>query len=130
MLKQTLQVLKSLFTSEKTDDRFIMQCRQNTFEGIYPGDQTIKSTKGFSILKEIAQSYFKENKYEEFAGFLMEGHYFIQLWAAHLILEFGSASEELQQKAFEQIKAYTENPLAPHVAEQEKYWLENIYKKR
>ncbi len=87
---------------EQKSDLFLVQCKQNYFDRIFPADSNAKETKGFQILKEIAQSYFAKNQYKEFEDFFMEGQYLIQLWAAHLILEYGTPTEILKQKCLAQ----------------------------
>ncbi len=108
-------------------DSFLWQCRQNYFDGIFPADTTIIHTEGYQFLKELAQSYFDSNSYDDFEGYLMEGHYLVQLWAAHLILEYGNPSEELKQKCLSEIKKYAENVLNSKLAAQETAWLKNYY---
>ncbi len=110
--------------NQKISDLFLIQCKQNYFGGIFPGDETIKQTKGYIILRDIAQSYFYENQYEDFEGYFMEGQYLIQLWAAHLVLEYGKPTEKLKQKCLEEIRKYSKSTLAPKIAEQETNWLE------
>lgn len=75
--------------------------------------------------------YFEENKNEEFVSFFQEGQYFMSLWAAHLLLEFGKPKEELISKTLEIIIDYSDNPLAIEVSNEEKAWLiANISKYR
>ncbi|HMJ47424.1 MAG TPA: hypothetical protein VK498_08840 [Ferruginibacter sp.] len=111
-------------------DLFLVQCRQNYFDEIFPADDTKKQTKGYRILKEIAQSYFDANQYDDFEDFFMEGQYLIQLWAAHLILEYGNPTEALKQKCLLEIEKYSDNPLAPKVAVQEAAWLKSYTNKQ
>jgi hypothetical protein len=58
----------------------------------------------------------------------MEGQYFINLWAAHLMLEYGKPNKSQKEQCLEIIKRYTDNPLAPEAAIEEKIWLENYCK--
>jgi hypothetical protein len=81
------------------DDRFLLICRQNYFDKVTP-------------------------LYLEFAGFLQEGQYLIALWAAHMMVEYGSPEKELRTQAHNVIKQYTNNPLEPTIAEQERDWIE------
>jgi len=57
----------------------------------------------------------------------MEGQYFIQLWTAHLILEYGHPDLELKNRCLDEIIKYADNSLAPRVATQEKQWLESYF---
>ena len=70
-------------------DSFIIQCRTNWFLGVRPADKSAKTTQEYKALIEIARKYFDQGQYEEFAYNFMEGQYLIDLWTAHLILEYG-----------------------------------------
>jgi hypothetical protein len=61
-------------------DLFLIQCKENYFNEIFPADPAIKQTKGYLILKDLAQSYFSENKYGEFEGLL---------WKASTLFNYG-----------------------------------------
>ena len=65
---------------------------------------------------------------DQFAGYLQEGQYFIQLWTAHLILEYGKPSDKLKSECLEVIIDYADNPLAPDASIEEKLWVDNYYK--
>ena len=105
---------------------YIIQCRTNWFLGIRPCDKTAKDREEYKALIKIAQSYFDKDRYQEFSDYFMEGHYLIPLWTAHLILEYGQPTHQLKEKCLQIITEYTNNPLAPDVAIQEKEWLENF----
>jgi hypothetical protein len=107
---------------------YIIQCRTNWFMGIRPCDKIAKEKKEYQALIEIAQTYFDNNQYKEFAGYLMEGQYLIPLWTAHLILEYGQPPADLKERCLEIITDYTDNPLAPEVATEERKWLDNYMK--
>jgi hypothetical protein len=110
-------------------ESFLMQCRQNYFEGITPSNKVNYEKEGYKKVIYYAQEYFISFKYEDFAGFLMEGQYLIPLWAAHMLVEYGKPNKELMIISLNTIKEYSNNILAPVVAEEEKEWLkENIEK--
>ena len=107
---------------------FIIQCRANYILGIRPAHQQSKDTEGYTALVQIAKSYFDANRYDDFAGNFMEGQYFIDLWAAHLMLEYGQPNERQKEQCLEIIRRYTDNPLAPGAAIEEKIWPDNYQK--
>jgi len=111
-------------------DLFLIQCKKNYFDEIFPADPAIKQSKGYLKLKDLAQSYFSENKYGEFEGFFMESQYLIQLWAAHLIIEHGNPTEELKTKCLQEIAKYSTNPISPKIAAQEADWLKHYYNRK
>jgi hypothetical protein len=126
MLAKILQTLGLFKNKQVQSDSFLIQCRQNTFDNIYPADESVKSTDGYKTLKDISENYFKNNKQDEFANYLMEGQYFVQLWAAHMLLEYGSPSKYLTTKCLDEIKKYSNSTLNSEVAAQETLWLKNF----
>jgi hypothetical protein len=104
---------------------FIIQCRANWFLGIRPADNAAKGTEGYQALVKIAGLYFDNSRYEEFKSYLMGDQYLIDLWAAHLILEYGQPDEELKKDCLRVITIHTHNPLVPDIAIQERNWLDN-----
>jgi hypothetical protein len=105
-------------------DDFLIGCRQNYFDKVTPANKESKIKSGYKKLVNIADEYFRHNDYEKFAGFFQEGQYFIALWAAHLIIEYGTPSADLMIAALNIIRAYSDNPLAPEVAQEERHWLD------
>jgi hypothetical protein len=87
----------------------------------------VKGEKGYKTLIDIARYYFENDLYDDFAQYFMEGQYFIQLWTAHLILEYGQPDLKLKKRCLDEIINYTDNPLAPDVSIQEKKWLESYF---
>jgi hypothetical protein len=106
------------------DDRFLLICRQNYFDKVTPAGRSSYSKEGYQKVVELAKIYFEKGLYSEFAGFFQEGQYLIALWAAHMIVEYSSAGNELRAQALNVIKQYTDNPLAPTIAEEERDWIE------
>ena len=104
-------------------ESFLILCKQNYFHGITPSNDVNYTKEGYKKAVSIAKKYFQENRYEDFAGYFQEGQYLIQLWTAHLLIEYGSPSQELKIASLKIIKKYTDNPLAPDVAKEEKQWL-------
>jgi len=121
----TLPNISNIFKKRPIEEilSYVVQCKKNYFAGVYPGDRNAKEKTGYKILVEIAKSYFDKDLYDDFALYFMEGQYFIQLWTAHLILEYGQPNEELKKRCFDEIEKYADNDLSPKVADQEKEWL-------
>lgn len=110
-------------------DSFILMCKQNRIDNITPSNQESLLTAGYHKIVSIAQEYFNRGEYKEFSEYFQEGQYLVPLWAAHMILEFGTPPLDIMKDAIEVIERYSENPLSPDVAEQEKRWLiENLNK--
>ena len=112
----------------KKNASYLFYCKDNYIKGIRPSDINGKEKEGYKNLVEIAKLYIDNNLQDSFSGYLTEGHYFVQLWTAHLILEYGQPDTKLKKLCLDQILKYTNNPLAPEVAIQEKMWLDNYLK--
>ena len=80
-------------------------------------------------LLRLQRKYFRRGEYKEFSEFFQEGQYLIPLWAAHMLIEHGTPPPGLVKDAIEIIERYSDNPLAPEVAEEEKEWIRQNYKK-
>jgi hypothetical protein len=106
---------------------FISVCKINYFDKVTPANRNASNSEGYLKLVEVAKSYFDNNELETFAGYFQDGQYFINLWAAHLVIEYGNPSNYWRDKALEIIIRYSDNPLAPEVAEEEKKWIELNY---
>lgn len=106
-------------------DRFLIFCKQIYFDKITPSSNLVYEKGKSRELVYIAKEYFKKGQYKEFAGFLQESQYFIDLWTAHLLLEFGDPPKELVSLALRTIIDYSNNPLANEVADEETNWLRN-----
>jgi hypothetical protein len=104
-------------------ESFLVLCKQNYLEGITPSNDSSKNKEGYQRAVSIAKYYFDRGKYNDFAGYFMEGQYLISLWAAHMLVEYGSPNEELLIVALKTIVDYSNNPLAPEVAKEESQWL-------
>ncbi|HWK02447.1 MAG TPA: hypothetical protein VNS58_02370 [Puia sp.] len=106
---------------------FISICKINYFDKITPSNKNVSNLEGYLKLVEIAKSYFDNNELDDFTGYFQDGQYFINLWAAHLVIEYGNPSIFWRDKALEIIIRYSGNPLAPEVALEEKKWIELNY---
>ncbi len=107
---------------------FILYCKENYYKGIFPGNIKQRNCIEYTRLIQIIKVYIDNNLVERFSGHLQEGQYLIQLWAAHLILEYAKPNEILKLKCIAQIVKYSESPLNEEVSTQEKFWLSNYYK--
>ena len=105
-------------------DDFLLACKRNYFEKITPSNKQNTINEGYIRLVKIATEYFNRDAYVEFSGFFQEGQYFVALWAAHLMLEYGNPNPDLIGVALRIIESYSDNPLAKDVSEEERQWLE------
>ena len=58
MLAKILQTLGLFKNKQVQSDSFLIQCRQNTFDNIYPADESVKSTDGYKTLKDISEEKY------------------------------------------------------------------------
>jgi hypothetical protein len=82
-----------------------------------------RSNKEYRTLVRIAKSLINERGVKEFSDFFMEGQYFIDLWTAHIILDFGNADQELREECVKVIRKYSESRLDERLAREEASWL-------
>lgn len=106
---------------------YLFQCRRNYNSGIRPSNHYNFENEGYKRLVEIAQEYFKNGKKYEFLRFFEEYQYSVNLWTAHLVLEYGEPNEKEESRALEIIKRYSETPLNTVLATEEKNWLSNYF---
>jgi hypothetical protein len=109
--------------SQDIGDQFLFTCKKNYFDKVTPSNIDSRPKEGYKKLVNIANEYFKRDEYETFAGFFQEGQYFIQLWAAHLLIEYGKPSQDIISSAIGIIKDYADNSLSPEVSKEEQQWL-------
>jgi hypothetical protein len=115
--------ISNIFGMKDPGVEFLVTCKGCYFNNITPSNPVSKDTKAYKHLVDITIHYIKQRGLEEFAGFFQDGQYFIDLWAAHLLIDHGKPNAELTERALNIIRTYSDNPLAPAVAEEEKAWL-------
>lgn len=75
-------------------DNFLWTCKAAYLSGIHPFDYSTSDTEQYQAIVSIGKSMIEESGASDFVGFLMEGQYFVQLWAAYLTLEYGNPQKE------------------------------------
>ena len=106
-------------------DQFLLKCKENYFKGIRPANPASKRLPDYDFLVSMAKDYFLNNDEYAFSQFFMEGQYLIDLWTAHLILEYGKPSFHLKEECLEIIKKYSTSPLNESVAKEESDFLKS-----
>lgn len=102
---------------------FIESCRRLYEKGITPLSIEKFNDDDFLFMKKYALDYFKNGKTDIFIDYMQEPRYFVQLWVAHLILDYAQANAEVNQRCIAEIKKYSKSPLTPEVAKEEMLWL-------
>ena len=102
---------------------FIEQAKANFFNDIRPANPDTRTAEGYTAVVSIARSFFEKNDTDVLEGFLQRSQYFVQLWAAHMILEHGQPAAALKTKATDVIKKYARGCMNPEVIAEEKNWL-------
>ncbi len=102
---------------------YLHYCKEFYFLNIRPSNEENRESKEYKLLVEIANLYFKNNLHDNFAGYLMEYQYLVQLWTAHLILEFGNPDDNLIKVCLNEIIKYSKTPLDLTLAKEETKWL-------
>jgi hypothetical protein len=95
-------------------------CREAYKKGIRPLDKDKSDNPNVKAIIEIAKTYQAENELQRFSHYFMADQYNIQLWTAHLILEYFNPDELMKNCCLDEIRKYSTSPLDQKVAEQEK----------
>lgn len=103
---------------------YLIKCRENYLKKITPSNKKSKDTDDYKQLIEIAKKTIDEIGIDNFSGYFQEGYYLVNLWTAHIIIEYYNPSKDLEKKCLEIIVNHLDNPLAPIVSLEEKEWLE------
>lgn len=109
--------------SDNLGTEYLFQCKANYFENITPSNVSRFEKKGYQKLADIAKKYFENGEIEDFVGFFLEYQYRVNLWTAHLIIEYGNPNDLIKKQAIEIIKRYSTTPLNKSLADEEKEWL-------
>ncbi|MFN8295597.1 MAG: hypothetical protein U0T69_05345 [Chitinophagales bacterium] len=104
---------------------YLIKCRENYFKKITPSNKKSKDTEDYKDLLLIAKNTIDNIGIDKFSEYFQDGYYLVNLWTAHIIIEYYNPSKELEKKCLEIIKDHLDNPLAPLVAVEEKTWLED-----
>lgn len=107
---------------------FLVICRSNYFNDIRPADKASQKASGYIEAVELAKTYFATAKLEEFRNYLKEGKYLADLWAAHLIMEYGQPDTNLAKDCLEVIERHASSPFDSALAKQEQRWLNAYFK--
>lgn len=103
--------------------KYLFQCKANYHNCIRPANKESCNKDGYKRLIELANEFFKSGNLNEFAGFFQEYQYLVDLWTAHIIIDYGNPSKKLKEEAIEIIKLYSTTPLNEELAKEEKKWL-------
>ena len=81
--------------SKKGDD-FLWQCKSNYIKGITPSNPDFYTDEDYLKVIDIGLQYINAGEVKEFSFFLRESQYFVPLWAAHIILQYGNPDKEIE----------------------------------
>ena len=70
-------------------DNFLLICRNLYFREVHPFDFDKAETELYQNITDFGKEYIKEYGLKAFLGFLMEGQYRVNFWAALIALEYG-----------------------------------------
>jgi len=109
----------------KVVDQYLLQCKNNYFNGITPSNDEQYSLPDYKALIEVGKKCIREIGILEFSYFFQEGQYLIELWTAHIIIEYGNT--DLKEQCVKIIKKYSNGILDIKVANEEKAWIDRFY---
>jgi hypothetical protein len=125
-----MNIFRKLFESkvaptEHVDTSFLGICKENYLKGIRPANDATRRSKNYQMTVSVAKQLMSNDKEVEFAGYFGEAQYLINLWAAHLILEYGGPSDDLTKECLDIIIRYSSTPLDETLAREESEWIDN-----
>ena len=103
--------------------RFLMQCKYNYLKGITPSNLVYYNNADYLKLISIGREFLNIGQIEAFAFFMSESQYFVPLWTAHIILEYGSPNEDMKNECLATIIEYANHPTNKKIAIEEQSWL-------
>lgn len=108
-------------------DKYLVKCKESYLKGITPSNPEQIKGKDYEEMVAIATACIETYGIENFSSFFQESQYLVNLWTAHFILKYASPDDKLKRKSIEVIKNYSDTPLAPKLAAEEKAWLLKNY---
>ncbi len=106
-------------------EKFLNLCLEYYKQNILPvRNGQLSLTKSNSLI-EVTRQFFSLGNYNEFIWLFRESQYLVNLWAAHLLIEFGNPTEKDRLSSLKIISRYSKTPLNPELAEEETKWLNN-----
>jgi hypothetical protein len=110
-------------TKMEISHQYVVQCRYNTLNGITPSNTVKYKTAEYKAVVETGKTYIKEKGLTEFSVNFQGDQYFVALWTAHIIFEYGNPEPNLKAQCIEIIKEYSDNILSSEVSIEEQEWL-------
>lgn len=104
-------------------EQFLWKCKENYFKGITPADPAYYGTEGYNELLQIGKMFIENGELKEFSFFMRESQYFVPLWTAHIILEYGVGDKAIRHECIQTIMEYANHPINEKIAREEKNWL-------
>jgi hypothetical protein len=117
-------------------DSFLWNCKSAYLKGLYPFDFDNIEKQEYKSIIETGKSLIRERGLQGFLGFLMEGQYYIELWAAIIALEYGNIPKEEKLKyninktvlecCLSEVKKYIIHSKNTDFKENGRLWLQKI----
>jgi len=110
--------------------KFLSLCKSYYLDKRIPIKNGSLSVESTDEIVQVAQAYFYANKEEDFTGFFMESQYLVNLWSAHLLLDFGVPNEKQVSQDMDIVKRYSTTSLNEELANEEREWLKRNQNKK
>ena len=102
---------------------FIIECRDVYFKKITPASELTRRSLEYLELIDVAREIVAKKGLEFFSFYFQEGQYFVDLWTAHIILEYMEPDKTLKEQSINIIRNYSTSTFSPEVAIEEQEWL-------
>jgi hypothetical protein len=88
---------------------FLFACKESYYSGAIFGTKEAEQSDGYRRIVEIAETYFSAGMYDAIVQYLSEKRYMVQIWSAHIILQYGSPQADLKCKCISIITDFLES---------------------
>lgn len=108
---------------------YLIKCSENYLNGVTPSKKESKNDLGYLQLLNIARYTINDIGLESFTGYFQELQYRVNLWTAHILIEYYEINTEINNECIKIIRRYSESSLNSELAKEEQDWLEENGKK-
>jgi hypothetical protein len=101
---------------------YLQKCKELYKKNIIPCESVEKKDQYLTDINTISNNIISIKGLKYFSSFLLEGHYLVDLWTAHLLFLM-DINDEIKNECLKKIIDYSDNPLVPEVSKMELDWL-------
>ena len=117
-------------TIRELGDKYLAECAKCYKKNIRPSNEVNKSDPEYLELVKTGHEFIDHFGLNQFSGYLKEGQFFVDLWTAHIILDYSKADQVLKIESIEMVRLYAEKSPNDLILKEESIWLKSYFEKR